>query len=60
MMIWVSAGSQPIRADYGSMGTERGINTYWISSNVHQSLKSEKEISKFCVYGAWNNFDVEV
>ena len=44
MMIWVRAGSQPMRADYGSMGTERGINTYWISSNVHQSLKSEKEI----------------
>ena len=47
MMIWLSAGFQPIRADYGSKGIERGINTYWIRSNVHQSLKIIKEIEKF-------------
>ena len=49
MMIWVSAGFRPIRADYGSMGTGRGINTFLIRSNVHQSLKSKKEIGKFQV-----------
>ena len=46
-MIWVSADFRPIKVDYGSMGTESGINTYWIRPNIHQSLKNKKEIEKF-------------